>query len=206
MGLLGELFSTIDSAKRRGGALAYGLLTDPKEVLRQEIANRNNEAGQQLGLLASLYQDDQGNPTFDQSKWSQQAKSAHNSLVNDLTGAMVGNLSWNGGRIPASMQRFADHPAIDAVIQESPRALTLSKVVVPKEQRGAGIGSDFMQALTQAADEAGKKVALTPSSDFGGSKARLIEFYKRHGFVPNKGRNRDFEINESMYRMPSTGD
>lgn len=93
MGLLGELFSTIDSAKRRGGAFAYGLLTDPKEVLRQEIANRNNEAGQHLGLLASLYQDDQGNPTFDPSQWSAKSAAAEAALREQALGGVMGSVA-----------------------------------------------------------------------------------------------------------------
>jgi len=78
--------------------------------------------------------------------------------------------------------------------------LTLSKVVVPKELRSTGIGSKVMQELHEYADKHGKTVALTPSSDFGGSKARLREFYKRHGYVDNKGRNKDFAISDAMYR------
>jgi GNAT superfamily N-acetyltransferase len=79
---------------------------------------------------------------------------------------------------------------------------TLSKVVVPPAQRGQGVGSAFMDDLTRAADVDGATLALSPSSDFGGSKARLIEFYRRFGFVPNKGRNIDYEISESMHRAP----
>ena len=34
------------------------------------------------------------------------------------------------------------------------------------------------------------------------SQARLKKFYKKFGFVENKGRNKDFEISELMYREP----
>lgn len=79
---------------------------------------------------------------------------------------------------------------------------TLSRVVVPKESRNSGRGTEFMNELTKAADVDGSVVQLTPSSDFGGNKARLIDFYKRFGFVENKGRNKDYEFFESMYRRP----
>lgn len=79
---------------------------------------------------------------------------------------------------------------------------TLSRVVVPKEARNSGRGTEFMNELTKAADLDGSVVQLTPSSDFGGSKARLIDFYKRFGFVENKGRNKDYELFEAMYRRP----
>ena len=45
-------------------------------------------------------------------------------------------------------------------------------------------------------------VALTPSSDFGGNKSRLTEFYKKFGFIENKGKNKRYEISEAMYRDP----
>ena len=60
-----------------------------------------------------------------------------------------------------------------------------------------------MKHLTDWADANGKTVTLSPSSDFGGNKARLVEFYKRFGFVENKGRNKDFSISDTMFRKPS---
>lgn len=44
---------------------------------------------------------------------------------------------------------------------------------------------------------------LTPSKDFGGTSVkRLTDFYKRFGFVENKGKNKDFTIRDTMYRVP----
>lgn len=60
-----------------------------------------------------------------------------------------------------------------------------------------------MQELVEYADRTGQKVMLTASTDFGGSSVkRLKDFYKRFGFVENKGRNKDFAISETMYREP----
>lgn len=81
--------------------------------------------------------------------------------------------------------------------------VTLSKVVVPKEQRGKGVGSAFMQELLSQADEMGVPVRLTPDGAFGGSVPRLKKFYKGFGFIENKGRNREFLTREQMYRNPS---
>jgi predicted GNAT family acetyltransferase len=84
-----------------------------------------------------------------------------------------------------------------------PDILNLSKIEVPKGSRGQGIGTAAMTDLVKFADESGKKVALSPSVDFGASsKGRLVGFYKRFGFVENKGKNKDFTISESMYRLP----
>ena len=95
-GLLGDVFSTIDSYKRRGAALAQGLMTDPLEVARQHIANLNNAAGQNLTTLGNLYKDDQGKTTLDPSQWSAQSKAAHDDLTDQMTGAMMGATVWHG--------------------------------------------------------------------------------------------------------------
>ena len=80
--------------------------------------------------------------------------------------------------------------------------VTLSKIIVPEDQRGQGTGSQVMQRVIDWADQNGKTVTLTPSKDFGGTVSRLKPFYKQFGFVENKGRNKDFEISETMYREP----
>jgi len=49
----------------------------------------------------------------------------------------------------------------------------------------------------------GMLLTLSPSTDFGASsKERLKRFYRRFGFVSNKGRQKDFTLFDSMYRLP----
>jgi GNAT superfamily N-acetyltransferase len=91
---------------------------------------------------------------------------------------------------------------IKSAIRESEGAITLDKVIVPESVRDKGLGTKFMKDLIGRADQSGKRIELTPSADFGGNKNRLVKFYKRLGFVENKGKNRDYEISESMYRLP----
>lgn len=84
-----------------------------------------------------------------------------------------------------------------------PNKMTLSRIEVPSEMRGQGAGSDAMNQIVDYATQNGKTVTLSPSTSFGGSSVnRLKDFYKRFGFVENKGRNKDFEISESMYFQP----
>ena len=47
-------------------------------------------------------------------------------------------------------------------------------------------------------------IGTTPSSDFGSSKTRLTKFYKRFGFVNNKGRNKNFAFKDTMIRNPTS--
>lgn len=78
----------------------------------------------------------------------------------------------------------------------------LSSVVVPRHAQRQGIGTQFMTDLRTYADKHGAMITLTPSTDFGSSKSGLMKFYKSHGFVENKGRNKDFTISNTMYRNP----
>jgi len=76
----------------------------------------------------------------------------------------------------------------------------ISKISTPENMRGQGLASSELDRILKEADEAGVSVALTPSSDFGSSKKRLTDWYKKNGFVPNKGRNKDFSTRETMIR------
>lgn len=107
------------------------------------------------------------------------------------------------GSTLAEVQQQWGVAGIKSAVSERDGTITLSQIVVPKEERSGGKGTSAMQALIDYADRTGQRVVLSPSSDFGGSKKRLVEFYKRFGFVENKGRNKDFTTMESMIREPS---
>jgi predicted GNAT family N-acyltransferase len=97
--------------------------------------------------------------------------------------------------------RDAEKANVKLDVYEKNGVLNLSRIVVPKEQRKSGIGSQIMNDLTSYADASNAKMALSPSTDFGGtSVTRLKDFYKKFGFVENKGKNKDFSISETMYR------
>lgn len=102
-----------------------------------------------------------------------------------------------------SLQDKLDDLGVDHSLSHNKGTTTVHKIVVKKEDRNKGLGSKAMKAITDHADQHGHKLVLSPSSDFGGSKSRLNKFYKRHGFVENKGRNKDFSTRETMYREPS---
>ena len=89
---------------------------------------------------------------------------------------------------------------VQADVSEKGNILTLSKISVPKELRKKGHADAYMNDLVKLADEEGKAIALTPSDSFGANKNKLSRWYKKHGFVPNKGRNKDFSTRESMIR------
>jgi GNAT superfamily N-acetyltransferase len=85
-------------------------------------------------------------------------------------------------------------------------ALKLEMIRVPKAARRRGVGTSAMEELVAFADRHQLPVLLTPAvpGDPGGpsSRARLVRFYRRFGFVENKGRAKDFTVSEGMYREP----
>ena len=88
-------------------------------------------------------------------------------------------------------------------VRNQPNVMYLSKIEVPQGQRGQGIGSSVMQDIINQADADGKTITLTPSTAYGAtSTKRLKDFYKRFGFVENSGRNKNYALNETMYRLP----
>lgn len=94
------------------------------------------------------------------------------------------------------------HPGLKLDLMSKGGRATLSRIVVLDNGREEGTGTQVMQHLSRWADANGITLALTPSSDFGGNTRRLRDFYKRFGFIENKGKKRDFEISEGMYREP----
>ena len=82
----------------------------------------------------------------------------------------------------------------------------LDSIIIPKALQKEGIGSKVMEELIRFADHKGYRLILTTAvkDPHHGttSSTRLKKFYKRFGFVENKGRNKDFTISENMYRNP----
>lgn len=188
-GVLPYIYSQSDRLKRN----VNGLLSDPRGSMEQTAGGLLDAHRGQQNLLAQAFADP-GQP-FRVTDPAAMEAAAYNMLAGPLGVAPAGMIN------KSALQ--AAFPSVDFTLSQTGNRATLSKVVVPKGERGQGVGSDFMNALTKAADEDGATVALSPSSDFGGSKARLLEFYRRFGFAPNKGRNIDYEISEAMYRLPS---
>jgi predicted GNAT family acetyltransferase len=87
-------------------------------------------------------------------------------------------------------------------IYENKSSLRLSRIIVKDDCKGKGVGTSIMEELIDYADKNKQIITLTPSSDFGGNKNRLIQFYKRFGFKQNKGIYKSYEYTDSMIRYP----
>jgi hypothetical protein len=120
-------------------------------------------------------------------------------IVSSL-GLEVGPTLDQGPTLDTVQKAWGD-AGVQGAMNEKDGVITLSQLVVPEASRNAGKGTAAMRALVDYADVTGQHVALTPSGDFGGTKSRLTTFYKRFGFIENKGKNRAFSTSESMYRL-----
>jgi len=87
-------------------------------------------------------------------------------------------------------------------ISETEESIKISAIVLNSDARNMGIGTKIMIDIIEYADQNNKITTLTPSSDFGGNKSRLISFYKRFGFVSNRNKNKDYRFSDSMIRTP----
>jgi len=179
MPTLADIYSAIDSAKRKGS----DFVRNPGASLQQMLGNANDRA---RALNELTYQAAEEGAGFGPKtrQLGQTLAESYNPI----------------GMISQSL--VAKYPNVGLDIFESPKAIDLSRIVVPKEMRSQGLGSSVMQDLIDYADQTGKQVRLSPSSDFGGSPTRLKKFYKEFGFVENRGRNKDFSTRETMIRNP----
>ncbi len=154
--------------------------------------------------------------SFKQGNYGEAALNAVGMLP--LLPGLAGVIKKNGGdildnsllkkapKIPknnlSEIEDYFNSIGVKHSISERNNSIQLNKIIVPENSRNSGVGTKAMSKLVDFADANGKMITLTPSSDFGGNKNRLVDFYKRFGFVENKGKNKDFSIMDLMIRPP----
>jgi 8-oxo-dGTP pyrophosphatase MutT (NUDIX family) len=84
--------------------------------------------------------------------------------------------------------------------------IKVNNIIIPKENRQNGVGTSILQRLISLADSLNITIYLEPAQKDPHhgttSRSRLIRFYKRLGFVENKGRNKDFSFFGGMIKKP----
>lgn len=87
--------------------------------------------------------------------------------------------------------------------------ISLNMLEVPADNWKQGVGTKAMNALVAFADQHQCCIVLTPEAynKYGNRNKRgdkrLTRWYKSFGFVINRGRNKDYEIYDYMYRNPA---
>jgi len=104
-------------------------------------------------------------------------------------------------KIVEGFVKFPVDKDINLEVYEDENKLELTNVVIPKELRGQGMGTQIMRMVVNYSNQVNKPIYLTPDTSFGGTSIdRLKRFYKRFGFKKNK----DYEVSHSMVRYPDT--
>lgn len=115
--------------------------------------------------------------------------------------------SREGGRFASLAAVQAANPDAGLWAHESSGGVKLDQIKVPPELRGRGLASKALDDVLAYADQRGMPVALTighDPEDHGLTKGQKEQWYRGRGFVPNKGRNKDFAFTEAWIR-PARG-
>jgi predicted GNAT family N-acyltransferase len=198
MGLLDNALQAIKNQYQETKGNVGLLMSDPKQYmsgLNQDAAEYNRLSSLALQAERNAYR---GMPV---SQEQAAAKQYIDQQQQDMALGFTGNIKTV--KPLGSIIDDATKSGLKLDVYEKNGVVNLSRIEVPKELRNSGIGSDVMNQIVNYADSTGNKVALTPSTDFGAtSVSRLKDFYKKFGFVENKGKNKDFTTRETMYRNP----
>lgn len=91
----------------------------------------------------------------------------------------------------------SEYPGVGLEAYESKDRVELMEIKVPVEMRGRGIGTEIVKKIQGYAAGVGKPLVLRPEAERG-RKGDLERFYKRLGFVHNRGRNMDYTLSSPM--------
>lgn len=87
------------------------------------------------------------------------------------------------------------------IFENKDNTISINNLVVKQNLRNKGIGQNILNDIIDYADKKGKTIILTPTNQYM-TKSRLTNWYKENGFVENKGKNTNFSISDTMYRLP----
>lgn len=138
-----------------------------------------------------------------QNKCPLGAASEHYETAAQARKAYEESMSGSFAQTPESLSNDLkkEYPDLTLDLRARGEVVELQRIILPKEGRKQGMGTEIMEKIIKEADRNGWKLALTPDTAFGAtSVARLKQFYKRFGFVDNKGRHKDWSTMNSMVR------
>jgi GNAT superfamily N-acetyltransferase len=98
------------------------------------------------------------------------------------------------------------HTTIQYSVHPSrPNDAEIHMVLTHKDHAGKGSAREAMKKFLDHTDKHGIRTHLTPEPlNHETKKTKLVKFYKSLGYVPNRGKNKDFSIRSAMLRNPST--
>jgi GNAT superfamily N-acetyltransferase len=106
--------------------------------------------------------------------------------------------------------KYPELEELGMYMQSSNNAIYLSDLYVKDEYRGQGIGTKVMHDIVEFADSHKLPIVLIPEPESikKSAVAKLVDFYKKFGFVINAGKQIDYSLRlpmaTSMYRLPKS--
>jgi GNAT superfamily N-acetyltransferase len=102
------------------------------------------------------------------------------------------------------------YPEIERVglyFDHNNQSIFISDFYIKPENRRQGVGTKIMNSIIHFADEVKLPIVLIPEpEDEVMTVSQLISFYKKFGFVLNKGKQKDYSFSDpfatTMYRLP----
>jgi hypothetical protein len=195
---------TVGTATQADAVAAADRNFEPEQVA---LADFDASAAVQARLDAA--------PKWDGVKDAEAALAEADTLLTDTVAAgdQAFKYSRSGQKSPqddidmtpgGGMKTFnANKTAVDYGVSRDGKRMEIILVKTPLAERGQGSAREALSSLIAEADARGMQVVLTAEPmDKATSKARLEAFYKSLGFVPNKGRNKDFTTMAGMVREP----
>lgn len=84
-------------------------------------------------------------------------------------------------------------PGVEFYVSENDLKIEVHSLRVPPNKQNQGWGSAILQMVKDYAKQVQKPVILSPEADRG-KKGALERFYKKNGFIYNRGRNKDYRF------------
>jgi GNAT superfamily N-acetyltransferase len=196
-----KTYGDIEKYKGEYDSFRYIVRDNGKIIAATKIMSKGK-----LSVLSTIYVDSEYRSKGIASKMMAQAKKDFKNLQVDS------HLTQDGAKFfgvtESTIQDIKDKykdSLEDLYISQNDKKkqLGLSIIKIKKDLQKTGTGTKVMKDIIGYADSIGYTIILTPSTDYGASSIpRLKDFYKRFGFVENKGKNADYTISDSMYRLP----
>ena len=98
----------------------------------------------------------------------------------------------------AVLKHFNFLERYEVILNEN--SITISIIIIKENFRNKGYGTEILNKICWYADENKLQIQLTPTQYFGSDMNKLILFYKKFGFVENKGKNKINTLSHKMYR------
>jgi GNAT superfamily N-acetyltransferase len=107
----------------------------------------------------------------------------------------------------ALIPKYPEIKRVELYFDDTNNSIFLSDMYIQPEYRGKGIGTKIMNDIINISDEMNLPVVLIPEPEENSmSQRQLINFYKKFGFIINRGDKMDYSLSipfvMTMVRYP----